>query len=45
MGGLVDMKYSDLIGDNIGQFYCLNAGVNGGSLQVMKQGSQFEILA
>ena len=37
MGGLVQLKYDDLLGDEIGQFYGLTSGPNGSSLRMLRQ--------
>lgn len=43
--GMVDCKYHDLIGDGIGQIYCLTSGVNGSRLLKLERGIKLEKLA
>ena len=43
--GLINLKYLDLTGDNIGQYYCLTSGINGSYLKILKQGLKFENMA
>ena len=37
MSGLVDLKYNDLLGDEIGQFYALTSSHDGSHLRVLKK--------
>ena len=45
MGGLVDFKVVDLLGDELDQFYVLSSGINGSFLNVFKQGLWFKEFA
>lgn len=45
MSGLVDLKYNDLLADEIGQFYCLTSSSDGSSLRVLKKATSAKELA
>lgn len=45
MQGLISMKYCDLTGEEIGQFYSLTSGINGSRLSSFSIGIKYEELA
>lgn len=45
MSGLVDLKYNDLLGDEVGQFYALTSSTDGSYLRVLKKATSAKELA